>query len=147
MSDPKLLAKEEDMMDLRERCLYAAIAGYSTPNAIIRYLKLEGENILYRVKVLTESKTFVEDVDKGRKDQIASVLERFRNHLHKYADEAETIALTGEERNRVTMLKDLMDRAGTGAALKMAVSTPSEYRRLMADLLAEPIQGAVSEEK
>jgi len=141
MSAPILSDDPQDLMELREKCLYAAIAGKNSPGGIAKYLHLDQvQGAVNQIESLIRTASFQEDVKKGRADQIASVLERFRNSLHRYADEAESIALTGEERNRVTMLKDLMDRAGTGAALKMAVSTPSEYRRLMADLLAEPVK-------
>lgn len=143
MSNPysKFPSDPDELITLRKELLYAYIGGIVSVGALADYLKLEHtQENLKAIRGMISTADFIADAKKGRDDQIASVLERFRESLHLYATEAEKIAFGGEERNRVAMLKDLMDRAGTGAALKLAATTPSEYKKFMADLLSDPAE-------
>ena len=130
---------EEEVYFQRE-VLWACLSGSMTPQAVCKKLGLDPLKwSLYVTNVINKMHFQTMLVD-ARRDMIVSVQERLKQNLHLYIEQAEKIALSGEERNQVAMLKDLLDRAGTGATQKVSVQTPTEYKRRMEEMLAPPAE-------
>ena len=134
---------EDEALFVRD-CLYATLAGHNHWTSMAKCMGITPEDPNYNellAKICKGSRTreFELMVADARRDMIASVQDRLKSNLHLYVNEAESIAIKGkDERNKVAMLKDLLDRAGTGAAHKVAISTASEYKKMVDNWLKEP---------
>lgn len=91
------------------------------------------------IEDLRRNSDFEELARKSKQDMIASCTDYLRSRVLAYTLAEEQIAFGGsEERNRLAALKDLSDRAGTGAAMKLSVAgTPAAYREMMREMLKD----------
>ena len=90
------------------------------------------------IQRILDSARFLTLVHEAKRDIVASVTTRLRRHVHKYITTMDGLA--GDESDKRTQFqatKDLLDRAGTGAAQKLSISTPSAYRAAVEDLLED----------
>jgi len=75
---------------------------------------------------------------RAKKDIAASVLDAIRDQLHKFLAEYTDLGLTcGDPRVRAQVLKDLLDRGGTGATAKVALTTPDMYKRAIQEYIEQ----------
>ena len=73
---------------------------------------------------------------RAKKDMAASVLDAIRDQLHTFLDEYMDLALNSNDpRVRAQVLKDLLDRGGTGATAKVALTTPDMYRKAVEEYM------------
>jgi hypothetical protein len=69
---------------------------------------------------------------RANKDMATSVLDAIREQLHSFLAEYTDLGLNcGDPRVRAQVLKDLLDRGGTGATAKIALTTPDMYRKAL----------------
>jgi hypothetical protein len=123
-----------------QHLLALTLAGTNSHRGLCTKLGLEltKEN-LSAVKSIVNKGSFEGMAHQGRQDMVATALDYVRGNLMRYCLAADEIAIHGvEERNRLAALKDLMDRGGTASALKVSMSTPTEYSKLMKEMLADP---------
>jgi hypothetical protein len=120
--------------------LALVLAGQQSKKGLCRKLGLpESKENMAAIGNILKRESFELMVAQGRQDMVSAALDYVRGNLMKYCLAADEIAMYGqEERNRLAALKDLMDRGGTASALKVSMSTPTEYAKLMKDMLADP---------
>jgi hypothetical protein len=82
------------------------------------------------------SAEFLTSLARAKKDMAASVLDAIRDQLHTFLDEYMDLALNSNDpRVRAAVLKDLLDRGGTGATAKVALTTPDMYRKAIEEYI------------
>ena len=99
---------------------------------------LEQPTWVPQIQKILNSAKFLTLIHDAKRDIVASVTTRLRRNVHKYITVMD--ALAGDESDKRTQFqaaKDLLDRAGTGAAQKLSISTPSAYRAAVEDLLED----------
>jgi len=82
------------------------------------------------INAYLRSAEFNTHVLRAKKDMASSVLDMIREQLHTFLAEYTALGLAcGDPRVRAQVLKDLLDRGGTGATAKVALTTPDMYRK------------------
>lgn len=127
------------LMSLHREILYQYLAGRTKCADILARLNLPQtpENLKELSKHLGTAE-FQRQVEMGRRDVVASVLDRFRERLHRWAEIMETLAEEGKaERTRFLAVKDILDRSGTGAIQKLSVTTPAQYTKILSAFMSD----------
>lgn len=134
------MAKRQDMI-LRTRVLAKYLEGTHEPYLIAQALEMparEGE-----IDAYLRSAEFNTLLVRAKKDMAASVIEAIKSDLHTFLAEYTELGLDcGDPRVRAAILKDLLDRGGTGAAAKVALTTPEMYRKVLEEYVEKPSNGA-----
>lgn len=130
--------------DLSFRTLILAqyLAGVRTPVLIAQALSVPDRE--EEVHAYLRSADFNTALLRAKKDMAASVVDAIKTQLHRLLKEYLTLGLDcGDPRVRAQVLKDLLDRGGTGATAKVALTTPDAYRKAIEEYL-EPSPGGTS---
>ena len=126
--------------DLQAIVVYAHLSGISRKDMV----DLTGVS-MKEIESYVETLTFLNLVSQAKKDMASSVVDRIKERLHAYITEMEGLALNpGDPRVRFQALKDLLDRGGTGATQKMALTSPSAYRKVVEEFLDVKVGGTNS---
>lgn len=126
--------------DLETAVLEASLAGWTTSRQIARSLGWSPDDArLPAVERLLKQGSFQKKLMDARRDLSASVIERFKRKLHRVAGEMEKLALeqTTDTRVKFQACKDILDRAGTAPAQRVALNTPQSYADAIRDLLED----------
>jgi len=113
-----------------ERSLVLAqyLGGVRNPGLIAQALNTPDEE--EQINAFLRSAEFNTCLVRAKKDIAASVLDTIREQLHTFLAEYTALGLAcGDPRVRAQVLKDLLDRGGTGATAKVALTTPDMYRK------------------
>ena len=99
---------------------------------------LDHPELIKNVQQVLNSARFLSMIHDANRDVLASVTTRLRRNVHKYVTVMDDLAGDdSDKRTQFQATKDLLDRAGTGAAQKLSISTPSAYRAAVEDLLED----------
>ena len=121
-----------------ERSLVLAqyLGGVRNPGLIAQALNTPDEE--EQINAFLRSAEFNTCLVRAKKDIAASVLDAIRDQLHKFLAEYTDLGLTcGDPRVRAQVLKDLLDRGGTGATAKVALTTPDMYKRAIQEYIEQ----------
>src|SRR3972149_4725089 len=125
--------------EIMQRALVLAkyLQGVRVPALIAQALAIpdaEGE-----IDAYLRSAEFNTHLLRAKKDMASSVLDAIREQLHTFLAEYTTLGLDcGDPRVRAQVLKDLLDRGGTGATAKVALTTPDMYRKAIEEYIEKP---------
>ena len=123
------------------------LEGVRTPSLIAQALDVPDQE--GQIDAYLRSAEFNTALVRARKDMASSVLDAIRERLHTFLAEYTALGLDcGDPRVRAQVLKDLLDRGGTGATAKVALTTPDMYRRAISEFIEEdkPIENPDSPE-
>lgn len=124
-----------DTYALKRYALLKFLSGMTSPAEIAKAAGLDGEAET-AVRHYFGTMDFAIELKRAQKDQAASVVDAIKEQLFKFLEEYTNLALTcGDPRVRAQILKDLLDRGGTGATQKMALTSPDAYRKKVEEYL------------
>mgnify|MGYP001308138882 FL=1 len=126
--------------DLEVAVLEASLAGWTTSRQIARALGWTPDDVrIPAVERLLAQGSFQKKLVDARRDLTASVIDRFKRKLHRVAEETEKLALeqTTDTRVKFQACKDILDRAGTAPAQRIAMNTPRSYADAIRSLLED----------
>lgn len=129
------VAGEEVLM---QRALVIAkyLEGIRSPNLIAQALGTPEQ--VPEIDAYLRSAEFNTALLRAKKDMAASVVDAIKAQLHEFLAKYTDLGLNcGDPRVRAQVLKDLLDRGGTGATAKVALTTPDMYRKAVAEYLEE----------
>ena len=110
------------------------LQGVRAPGLIAQALGTPDE--VNQIDAYLRSADFTTALLRAKKDMAASVLDAIRDRLHTFLDEYMDLALNSNDpRVRAAVLKDLLDRGGTGATAKVALTTPDMYRKALEEYI------------
>ncbi|MFA5354628.1 MAG: hypothetical protein WC291_10395 [Thermodesulfovibrionales bacterium] len=130
--------KGENRVDIVKEVLYLQLACENSPVKILAGLGVAHTpaNLTYLNRKILEQPDYLAKLELAKRDMVASVLDRFRERAHRAANKMEYLSESAkEERTQFMATKDILDRAGTGAVNKISVSSPEQYRRIVAEFL------------
>jgi len=118
----------------RASVLAKYLQGIRSPALIAQALEIPGQE--GEIWAYIRSAEFNTALVRAKKDMASSVLDAIRDQLHTFLDEYMDLALNSNDpRVRAAVLKDLLDRGGTGATAKVALTTPDMYRKALEEYL------------
>jgi hypothetical protein len=80
---------------------------------------------------------------RAKKDMAASVIDTIKAKLHTLLGQYLELTECNDPRVRAAVIKDLLDRGGTGATSKVALTTPDAYRKAIEEYIEKaPANGA-----
>lgn len=127
---------------LTERLVELYSLGHRTPKALVKALgvpEAEQKAALRTVFLLTQSREWVDATAPLRGDVVEQVIERIKRGAERWLENVEELAdNAADERVRLAANRDLLDRAGTAAAMKVAAGTPGDWESLAAKYLEKP---------
>ena len=133
------MSRCKDMV-LRTRVLAKYLEGVRDPALIAQALEQHGRE--GEIDAYLRSAEFNTLLVRAKKDMAASVIEAIKADLHTFLAEYTELGLDcGDPRVRAAILKDLLDRGGTGAAAKVALTTPEMYRKVLEEYIEKPTNG------
>lgn len=135
LATPSILSE-----DLESTVLEASLAGASSARQIARSLGWPPDDPrIAAVDHLLAQGRFQKKLVDARRDITGSVIDRFKRKLHRVAEEMEKLALeqTTDTRIKFQACKDILDRAGTAPAQKVAVNSPRAYQEMIRELLED----------
>lgn len=117
---------------LRALVLSKYLEGVTTAPAIAAALEVPDK--VEEISAYLRSAEFATTILRAKKDMAASVVDAIKAQLHTYFAKYVDLGMTcGDPRVRAAVLKDLLDRGGTGATAKVALTTPDAYRKAIED--------------
>jgi hypothetical protein len=113
------------------------LEGMRSPALIAQALKVPDQEGV--IDAYLRSAEFNTHLLRAKKDMASSVLDAVRERLHTFLNEYMDLGLScNDPRVRAAVLKDLLDRGGTGATAKVALTTPDMYRKAIEEYIENP---------
>ena len=120
---------------LKQYVLIKFLGGMTSPAEIAKAAGLDGDGEK-TVSNYLSTNDFLASLQRAKKDMAASVVDTIKEQLHAFLDAYIDLAKScGDPRVRAQILKDLLDRGGTAATQKMALTSPEAYRKKVEEYL------------
>lgn len=122
---------------LRSLVTDALLSGQLTSAGIMKHLGLTDSAIEKQVKALLDDPGFLREAEREREQVENRVIKWFKQRGLKYAERMDKLSENGDPRVAFQATKDALDRIGTGAAQKVAITGAEAYRALLEELRAD----------
>lgn len=124
-----------DITALKHYALLKFLSGMTAPTEIAKAAGLDGD-AEKTIAYWFGTQDFAVTLQRTKKDMASSVVDTIKEQLHFFLEEYVKLAKDcGDPRVRAQILKDLLDRGGTGSTQKLALTSPEAYRKKVEEYL------------